>query len=73
MAGAVLGRLWDIHPRVAFVLQLLVTVYLGALAVWLFMAGAAGGGVALTTGKSSQPWKVRSLANRGIPSDQKSD
>ncbi len=34
----------------AFVLHLLVTVYLGALAVWLFVTGATGGGVALTIG-----------------------
>ena len=34
----------------AFVLHLLVTVYLAALAVWLFVTGATGGGVALTVG-----------------------
>ena len=50
MAGAALGRLWDTHPKVAFVLHLLVTVYLGALAVWLFVTGATGGGVVLTIG-----------------------
>ena len=50
MAGVALGRLWDTHPKVAFVLHLLVTVYLGALAVWLFVTGATGGGVALTIG-----------------------
>ena len=50
MVGVGLGRLWDTHPRVAFVLHLLVTVYLGALAVWLFVTGATGGGVALTIG-----------------------
>jgi hypothetical protein len=50
MAGVALGRLWDTHPKVAFVLHLLVTVYLGALAVWLFATGATGGGVVLTIG-----------------------
>ena len=50
MAGAALGRLWDTHPKVAFVLHLLVTVYLGALAVWLFVTGTTGGGVVLTIG-----------------------
>ena len=50
MAGVALGRLWDTHPKVAFVLHLLVTVYLGALAVWLFATGATGGGVVLAIG-----------------------
>jgi hypothetical protein len=50
MGGAALGRLWDTHPKVAFVLHLLATVYLGALAVWLFVTGATGGGVVLTIG-----------------------
>src|SRR2546427_3482158 len=49
MVGVGLGRLYDTHPGV-FVLHLLVTVYLGALAVWLFVTGATGGGVALTIG-----------------------
>jgi len=48
MFGVALGRLWDTHPRVAFVIHLLTTVYLGALAVWLFVTGATGGGVVLT-------------------------
>jgi hypothetical protein len=42
-----LGRLCDTHPRIAFVLHLLVTLYLDALAVWLFVSGALGGGVVL--------------------------
>ena len=50
MGGVGLGRLWDTHPKVAFVLHLLVTVYLGALAVWLLVTGATGGGVVLTIG-----------------------
>src|SRR5205823_718870 len=48
--GVGLGRLWDTHPKVAFVLHLLVTIYLGALAVWLFAIRATGGGVVLTIG-----------------------
>ena len=43
MGGVGLGRLWDTHPKVAFVLHLLVTVYLGALAVCLLVTGATGG------------------------------
>lgn len=50
MVGAALGRLWDTHPKLAFVLHLLLTVYLGALAVWLFVTGATGLGVVLTIG-----------------------
>jgi membrane protein YqaA with SNARE-associated domain len=50
MVGAALGRLWDTHPKLAFVLHLLLTVYLGALAVWLFLTGATGVGVVLTIG-----------------------
>ena len=50
MVGVGLGRLWDTHPKVAFVLHLLLTVYLGALAVWLFVTGATGGGVVLAIG-----------------------
>jgi hypothetical protein len=52
MVGVALGRLWDTHPKVAFVLHLLVTLYLGALAVWLFVTGATGGGVVLTIGSA---------------------
>ena len=48
MVGVALGRLWDTHPKVAFVLHVLVTVYFGALAVWLFVTGATGAGVVLT-------------------------
>jgi len=47
MVGVALGRLWDTHPKVAFVLHLLVTVYLGALAAWLLATGATGLGVVL--------------------------
>jgi hypothetical protein len=50
MGGVGLGRLWDTHPRVAFVLHLLLTVYLGVLAVGLFLSGNTGGGVVLTLG-----------------------
>jgi len=48
MVGAALGRLWGTHPKLAFVLHLLLTVYLGALAVWLFVTGATGIGLVLT-------------------------
>jgi hypothetical protein len=50
MVGAALGRLWATHPKVAFVLHLLLTVYLGALAVWLFVTGATGVGLVLAIG-----------------------
>jgi cytochrome bd-type quinol oxidase subunit 1 len=50
MVGAALGRLWDTHPKLAFVLHLLLTAYLGALALWLFVTGATGVGVVLTIG-----------------------
>ncbi|HEX2681519.1 MAG TPA: hypothetical protein VHQ03_09530 [Candidatus Dormibacteraeota bacterium] len=50
MVGASLGRLWDTHPKLAFVLHLLLTLYLGALAVWLFVTGAKGTGVVVTIG-----------------------
>jgi hypothetical protein len=50
MGGVGLGRLWDTHPRVAFVLHLLLTIYFGVLAAGLFLTGNAGGGVVLTIG-----------------------
>jgi hypothetical protein len=50
MGGVGLGRLWDTHPKVAFVLHLLVTVYFGVLAVGLFVTGNTSGGVVLTIG-----------------------
>jgi hypothetical protein len=50
MGGVGLGRLWDTHPRVAFVLHLLLTVYFGVLAAGLFLTGNTGGGVVLTIG-----------------------
>jgi hypothetical protein len=50
MGGVGLGRLWDMHPRVAFVLHLLLTVYFGVLAAGLFLTGNTGGGVVLTIG-----------------------
>jgi hypothetical protein len=48
MIGVGLGRLWDTHPRIAFVLHLLLTLYLGVLATSLFVRGATGGGIALS-------------------------
>src|SRR6266851_5444632 len=50
MGGVGLGRLWDTHPKVAFVLHLLLTVYCCVLAGGLFLAGNTGGGVVLTIG-----------------------
>jgi hypothetical protein len=50
MGGVALGRLWDTHPKVAFALHLLLTVYFGVLAVGLFLSGNTGGGVVLTIG-----------------------
>ena len=50
MGGVGLGRLWDTHPKVAFVLHLLLTVYCGVLAGGLFLSGNTGGGVVLTIG-----------------------
>ena len=50
MGGVGLGRLWDTHPKLAFVLRFLFTVYLGALAVWLFATGGTGVGVVATIG-----------------------
>ncbi len=50
MDGVGLGRLWDTHPKLAFVLHLLVTVWLGTLAVWLYITGATGIGIVLTIG-----------------------
>jgi len=50
MIGVGLGRLWDTHPKLAFVLHLLLSLYLGALAVWLFVSGATGTGVVVTIG-----------------------
>jgi hypothetical protein len=39
MVGIGLGRLWDTHPRVAFVLHLGITVMLGAFAVSFVWSG----------------------------------
>lgn len=50
MGGVALGRLWDTHPKVAFVLHLLLALYLGVLAVGLFISGNTGGGLVFTIG-----------------------
>ena len=50
MVGSALGRLWDTHPKVAFVLHLLLTVYLGVLAVGTFFSGDTGVGIVLGLG-----------------------
>lgn len=50
MTGIALGRLWDTHPKVAFVIHLLLTIYIGMLDVWAFASGNTGGGVVLAIG-----------------------
>ena len=49
MGGACLGRLWASHPRLAFVLHLIVTLALGGFAV-SFVFGGAGLGSVLALG-----------------------
>jgi hypothetical protein len=39
MAGISLGRLWDTHPRVAFVFHLTITVMLGGFALSFIWSG----------------------------------
>jgi hypothetical protein len=39
MAGISLGRLWDTHPRVAFVFHLIITVTLGGFALTFIWSG----------------------------------
>lgn len=46
MAGFALGRLWDTHPKVAFVLHLIITVMLGGFAL-MFIQSASDAVVAL--------------------------
>lgn len=50
MTGIALGRLWDTHPKMALVLHLLLTVYLGVLDAWAFFSGNTGGGVVIAIG-----------------------
>jgi hypothetical protein len=39
MVGVALGRLWNTHPRVAFVCHLCLTLFLGTVAVWFVLYG----------------------------------
>lgn len=39
MVGVALGRLWDTHPRVAFVFHLALTLMLGGFALVFIMSG----------------------------------
>lgn len=45
MGGVGLSRLWGSHPRLAFVLHLIVTLMIGAFAVTYVHSGAGWGGV----------------------------
>ena len=47
MGGVGLSRLWDSHPRLAFVLHLTVTVLIGIFTVSLISSGAGWGSVLL--------------------------
>ncbi|HEY4888457.1 MAG TPA: hypothetical protein VIJ58_07735 [Candidatus Dormibacteraeota bacterium] len=42
MVGAALGRLWDTHPKVAFVCHLCLTVFLGGAASVFVISGRGG-------------------------------
>ncbi len=39
MVGVALGRLWDTHPRIAFLFHLLITVMLGGFALSFILSG----------------------------------
>jgi hypothetical protein len=43
MVGVALGRLWDTHPRIAFVLHLGITVMLGSFALSFILSGTDWG------------------------------
>jgi hypothetical protein len=49
MVGVGLGRLWDTHPKVAFVCHLGLTLFLGGVAVWFVVSGADGWAVLIVT------------------------
>jgi hypothetical protein len=42
MVGVALGRLWDTHPKVAFVCHLCLTLFLGGAAVVFLLSGRNG-------------------------------
>jgi hypothetical protein len=47
MAGAALSRLWDTHPRLAFALHLLATLFFGGFALRFFVTRDLAGGLVL--------------------------
>lgn len=49
MVGVGLGRLWNTHPRVAFVCHLCLTLFLGGVAVWFVLSGTDGWAVVIVT------------------------
>jgi hypothetical protein len=49
MVGVGLGRLWNTHPRVAFVFHLCLTLLLGGVAVWFVVSGTDGWAVLIVT------------------------
>ena len=49
MVGVGLGRLWNTHPRVAFVCHLCLTLFLGGVAVWFVLSGTDGWAVLIVT------------------------
>jgi hypothetical protein len=49
MVGVALGRLWNTHPKTAFVCHLCLTVLLGGVAVWFVLSGTDGWAVLIVT------------------------
>jgi hypothetical protein len=49
MIGVALGRLWDTHPRVAFVLHLGISVMLGGFALSFILSGNDWGAALILT------------------------
>jgi hypothetical protein len=49
MIGVALGRLWDTHPRVAFVLHLGIAVMLGGFALSFILSGNDWGAAVILT------------------------
>ncbi len=50
MVGVALGRLWDTHPKVAFVCHLGLTLILGGAAVVFLLSGRGWWAVLILTG-----------------------
>lgn len=49
MVGAALGRLWDTHPKLAFVCHLCLTLFLGGAAVVFLLSGGGSWVVVILT------------------------